>query len=149
MSLRTLVLLCLASLLVACSSEPPKTAQTPALKQPKTDAPADLGPLPAFQRELSGVLTGVPAGAEVELAMLVIDSRGRPQGLMASSKIIGNNQPLPFKLRFNPQAFPAGARVELRGRASQSGQLILHLPSKIISQPATQSMGTLAFVKAP
>lgn len=149
MSLRTLVLLCLASLLVACSSEPPKTAQTPALTQPKTDAPADLGPLPAYQRELSGILTGVPAGAEVELAMLVVDSRGRPQGLMASSKIIGNNQPLPFKLRFNPQAFPAGARVELRGRASQSGQLILHLPSKLISQPATQAMGTLALVKAP
>jgi hypothetical protein len=40
-------------------------------------------------------------------------------------------------------------RVELRGRASQSGQLILHLPSRIISQPTTQAMGTLAFVKAP
>ena len=149
MSLRTLVLLCLAGCLVACSSEPPKPVQTQVLAQPKTDAPKDLGPLPAYQRELSGVLTGVPAGAEVELAMLIIDERGRPQGLMASSKIIGNSQPLPFKLRFNPEAFPAGARVELRGRASQSGQLILHLPSKIISQPATQAMGTLALVKAP
>ena len=68
---------------------------------------------------------------------------------MVSSKIIGNNQPLPFKLRFNPEAFPAGARVELRGRASQSGQLILHLPSRIISQPSTQNVGTLAFVSAP
>ena len=117
--------------------------------EPETDAPKDLGPLPAYQREISGVLTGVPAGAEVELAMLIVDERGRPQGLMASSKITGNNQALPFKLRFNPQAFPAGARVELRGRASQSGQLILHLPSRIISQPSTQAMGTLAFVKAP
>ena len=115
------------------------------LTQPKTDAPADLGPLPAYQRELSGVLTGVPAGAEVELAILIVDDRGRPQGLMASSKIIGNNQALPFKLRFNPEAFPAGARVELRGRASQSGQLILHLPSRIINQPTTQALGTLAF----
>jgi len=149
MPLRTIVLLCLASLLVACSSEPPKSAQPQSLPQPKTDAPADLGPLPAYQRELSGVLTGVPAGAEVELAMLIIDERGRPQGLMASSKIAGNNQPLPFKLRFNPQAFPAGARVELRGRASQSGQLILHLPSRIINQPTTQTLGTLALVKAP
>ncbi|KMM82629.1 Uncharacterized lipoprotein YbaY [Pseudomonas taetrolens] len=149
MPLRTIVLLCLASLLVACSSEPPKSAQPQSLPQPKTDAPADLGPLPAYQRELSGVLTGVPAGAEVELAMLIVDERGRPQGLMASSKIAGNNQPLPFKLRFNPQAFPAGARVELRGRASQSGQLILHLPSRIINQPTTQTLGTLALVKAP
>ena len=149
MPLRTLVLLCLASLLVACSSEPPKSAQPQVLTQPETDAPADQGPLPAWQRELSGVLTGVPAGAEVELAMLIVDERGRPQGLMASSKIAGNNQALPFKLRFNPQAFPAGARVELRGRASQSGQLILHLPSRIIGQPDTQALGTLAFVKAP
>ncbi|MGO2452695.1 YbaY family lipoprotein [Pseudomonas taetrolens] len=149
MPLRTIVLLCLASLLVACSSEPPKSAQPQSLPQPKTDAPADLGPLPVYQRELSGVLTGVPAGAEVELAMLIVDERGRPQGLMASSKIAGNNQPLPFKLRFNPQAFPAGARVELRGRASQSGQLILHLPSRIINQPTTQTLGTLALVKAP
>ena len=149
MPLRTIVLLCLASLLVACSSEPPKSAQPQSLPQPKTDAPADLGPLPAYQRELSGVLTGVPAGAEVELAMLIVDERGRPQGLMASSKIAGNNQPLPFKLRFNPQAFPVGARVELRGRASQSGQLILHLPSRIINQPTTQTLGTLALVKAP
>ena len=81
--------------------------------------------------------------------MLIVDDRGRPQGLMASSKILGNNQALPFKLRFNPQAFPTGMRVELRGRASQSGQLILHLPSRIINQPTTQALGTLAFVKAP
>ena len=149
MSLRTLVLLCLASVLVACSSEPPKSAQPQVLTQPKTDAPADLGPLPAHQRELSGVLTGAPAGAEVELAMLIVDERGRPQGLMASSKIVGNNQPLPFKLRFNPQAFPAGARVELRGRASQSGQLILHLPAVRITQAITQTTGPLQLVKAP
>ena len=149
MSLRTCVLLCFVGLLAACSSEPAKPPQTQVLAQPETDAPADLGPLPAYQRELSGVLTGAPKGAEVELAILIVDERGRPQGLMASSKIIGNNQPLPFKLRFNPEAFPAGARVELRGRASQSGQLILHLPSRIISQPSTQNVGTLAFVSAP
>ena len=149
MSLRTFVLLCLASVLVACSSGPSKTQQPQVLVQPKTDAPVDQGPLPAYQRELSGVLTGAPAGAEVELAMLIVDERGRPQGLMASSKITGNNQPLPFTLRFNPDAFPAGARVELRGRASQSGQLILHLPSRIIGQPSTQNVGTLAFISAP
>ncbi|MNG36622.1 hypothetical protein D3C84_1237120 [compost metagenome] len=56
---------------------------------------------------------------------------------------------LPFRLRFNPESFPAAARVELRGRASQSGQLILHLPSRVISQPTTQALGQLQFVKAP
>ena len=57
MPLRTLVLLCLASLLVACSSEPPKPVQPQVLAEPETDAPKDLGPLPAYQREISGVLT--------------------------------------------------------------------------------------------
>lgn len=110
---------------------------------------ANLGPLPAYQRELSGTLQGVPAGAEVELALLVIDEKDRPQQLLASSSLIGNNQVLPFHLRFNPESFPAGARVELRGRASQSGQLILHLPSQPITQPTTQALGQLQFVKAP
>lgn len=59
--------------------------------RPATHAAAEkidqepLGPLPAYQREVSGTLTGVPAGAEVELALLVIDERSRPQQLLASS----------------------------------------------------------------
>lgn len=156
MSLRPLVLLSLFSLLVACSSDapktepqPPKPGPAPQQAQKKAKEAADLGPLPAHQRELSGTLQGVPTGAEVELALLVIDNQDRPQQLLASSSLIGTNQILPFRLRFNPQSFPAGARVELRGRASQSGQLILHLPSQVISQPTTQAVGQLQFVKAP
>lgn len=156
MSLRPLVLLSLISLLVACSSDapktepqPPKPGPAPQQAQKKAKEAADLGPLPAHQRELSGTLQGVPTGAEVELALLVIDSQDRPQQLLASSSLIGTNQILPFRLRFNPQSFPVGARVELRGRASQSGQLILHLPSQVITQPTTQAMGQLQFVKAP
>jgi uncharacterized lipoprotein YbaY len=154
MPLRPLVLLSLFSLLVACGSNAPKPAPpvpgpAPEQAQKKARASADLGPLPAFQRELSGSLQGVPAGAEVELALLVIDERGRPQQLLASSSLIGNNQVLPFRLRFNPESFPLGARVELRGRVSQSGQLILHLPAQRIEQPTTQLLGQLQFVKAP
>lgn len=153
MPLRPLVLLSLFSLLVACSSAPkpapPVPGPAPEQAQKKARASADLGPLPAYQRELSGSLQGVPADAEVELALLVIDERGRPQQLLASSSLIGNNQVLPFRLRFNPESFPVGARVELRGRASQSGQLILHLPTQRISQPTTQALGQLQFVKAP
>jgi uncharacterized lipoprotein YbaY len=52
-------------------------------------------------------------------------------------------------LRFNPEAFPTDARVELRGRASQSGQLILHLPSQSILRPDTQATGPLRFERAP
>lgn len=122
---------------------------THAAAREKIPGQEPLGPLPAYQREVSGTLTGVPAGAEVELALLVIDERSRPQQLLASSVLIGNNKPLAFRLRFNPQAFPAGARVELRGRASQSGQLILHLPAVRIEQAITQTTGPLQLVRAP
>lgn len=149
MTLRPLVLLCLAGLLAACSStEPPKPA--PAKPAPQAiKLPEGPGPLLPYQRELSGQLLGVPSGAEVELALLVIDERNRPQKLLSSTKLLGNNQSLPFQLRFNPEAFPAGARVELRGRASQSGQLILHLPSVRIQEASTQALGALQFVTAP
>ncbi|WP_297832517.1 YbaY family lipoprotein [Pseudomonas sp.] len=152
MSLRPLVLLSLVGLLAACSSEAPKNpvAAKAAVQQA---APAKvqegLGPLPAHQRELSGQLVGAPAGALVELALLVIDDKGRPQRLLANTTLNGTNQPLPFQLRFNPESFPVGARVELRGRASQSGQLILHLPSLRIEQGTTQALGALQLVVAP
>jgi len=151
MSLRPLVILALFSFLVACSSHAPKPAAPQPTPQQEKKIPGveELGPLPTYQREISGTLNGVPAGAEVELAMMVIDDRNRPQQLLASSVLIGNNKPLAFRLRFNPEVFPAGARVELRGRASQSGQLILHLPAVRITQAITQSTGPLQFVKAP
>lgn len=149
MSFRALVMLSFASLLVACSSHTPKPESTQSVTPDTESAQPNLGPLPAYQRELSGSLLGVPAGAEVELALLVVDERSRPQQLLASSKLNGTNRPLPFQLRFNPESFPAGARVELRGRASQSGQLILHLPARRISAPTTQALGALQFVTAP
>ncbi|PYY79189.1 hypothetical protein DNK59_27620 [Pseudomonas sp. TKO26] len=152
MPLRPLVLLSLVSLLVACSSDAPKPAAPVSSSQQtvkKNQQPVELGPLPAYQRELSGTLEGVPAGADVELALLVIDERSRPQRLLASSNLSGTSQALPFRLRFAAEAFPAGARVELRGRASQSGQLILHLPAVRIDQPTTQALGPLQFIKAP
>ncbi|UVJ43513.1 YbaY family lipoprotein [Pseudomonas sp. LS1212] len=149
MSFRALLLLGFASLLVACSSSAPKPDTSKPVVQTAPRATPDQGPLPAHQREVSGSLLGVPAGAEVELALLVIDERSRPQRLLASSKLNGTNQPLPFQLRFNPESFPAGARVELRGRASQAGQLILHLPSRRITQATTQALGPLRFERAP
>ena len=148
MHYRALVVLCCAALLAACGSDRPKTdnpAPTPA-RSAKAEV---LGPLPAYQRELSGTLLEVPAGADVELALLVIDERDRPQRLLASSNLDANGQDLPFQLRFNPEVFPAGARVELRGRASQSGQLILHLPPVAVASPQTQATGPLRFEKAP
>ncbi|WP_145190370.1 MULTISPECIES: YbaY family lipoprotein [unclassified Pseudomonas] len=151
MPVRALLVLCCASLLVACGSDRPKTATAPAPAPAKVakNATEALGPLPAYQRELSGTLLEIPAGADVELALLVIDERDRPQQLLASSTLSGNGQALPYRLRFNPEAFPAGARVELRGRASRSGQLIMHLPPLRITQAQTQATGPLRFEKAP
>ncbi|CAG8868310.1 hypothetical protein PS627_02961 [Pseudomonas fluorescens] len=147
---RALAVLCLGALLAACSSEAPKPDQPAAAPAPNAAKKLEgLGPLPAYQRELSGTLLEVPVGAKVELALLVIDDRGRPQRLLASSNLDGTGLPLPYHLRFNPEAFPAGARVELRGRASRSGQLILHLPALRISQAQTQATGALRFEKTP
>ena len=147
---RALVVLCLSGLLAACGSDRPKPEQAPAPSPAKVAKKAEpLGPLPAYQRELSGTLLEIPVGAEVELALLVIDERDRPQRLLASSNLTGTGQALPYQLRFNPEAFPAGARVELRGRASRSGQLILHLPPLRITQAQTQATGPLRFEKAP
>ncbi|KNX80260.1 hypothetical protein DA83_10865 [Pseudomonas sp. 250J] len=147
---RALVVLCCAALLAACGSDRPKPEQAPAPVPAKVAKKTEpLGPLPAYQRELSGTLLDIPAGADVELALLVIDERGRPQQLLASSTLSGTGQALPYRLRFNPEAFPAGARVELRGRASRSGQLILHLPPVRIAQAQTQATGPLRFEKAP
>lgn len=150
MPLRPLVLLSLIALLAACSSDKPKpVAPVAAAVKPDVNAIQPLGPLPAYQRELTGTLLGAPVGAEVELALLAVDERGRPQKLLASSKQIGTNKPLAFQLRFAPEAFPQNMRVELRGRASQSGQLILHLPAVPVSQPTTQSLGQLQLLQAP
>ncbi|MDD0975643.1 YbaY family lipoprotein [Pseudomonas fontis] len=148
MPIRALVVLSFAVLLAACGSDAPKQQTTQAAPAAAKKA-AGPGPLPAYQRELSGTLLGVPSGAEVELALLVIDERGRPQRLLASSTLDGTGQALPFQLRFNPEVFPAGARVELRGRASQSGQLILHLRPLQIARADTQATGQLQFEKAP
>ncbi|WP_028695458.1 YbaY family lipoprotein [Pseudomonas cremoricolorata] len=148
---RALIVLCCAALLAACGSDRPKTP--PAVAAPpekvavkKVDEP---GPLPAWQRELNGSLENIPPGADVELALLVVDDKGRPQRLLASSNLTGTGQPLAYHLRFNPDAFPANARVELRGRASQSGQLILHMDSQRIAQAQTQTLAPVRFDKAP
>ena len=149
MTLRPLILLGMLGLLAACSSNEAPQPATPKPVAPVLKVPAGPGPLQPYQRELSGQLLGIPAGAEVEMAMLVVDERGRPQKLLTSTTLQGNGQSLPFQLRFNPEAFPAMGQVELRGRAIKSGQLILHLPSMRIPQATTQVLGPLQFVATP
>jgi len=144
MSPRPFALLGLSLLLAACSNQP-ETA-------PPTSAAASTTAheaLPADQRELRGSLLGAPADSEVELAVLLVDARGTPREELGSTRLQGNGQTLPFSLRFHPQPFAAGTRIELRGRASQSGRLILRLPPRTLSVVDSQALGALQLVPAP
>ena len=144
---RLLALLCLSSLLAACSSTPP----APALATTAKPKPALVAPesLPSHLHELSGQLLGVPAAGEAELALLLVDSRDRPVQLLASNRLSGNGAALPFSLRFSPISIPLGHRLELRGRVSQAGILTLRLPARPIQPASNQALGALQLVPAP
>lgn len=141
--MRPLLPLLLAALLAACASEEPAPQLPAPTQKPRVEA------TPAHMRELTGELQTPPSGSEVELALMSIDSRDRPQRLLGSLVLNGNGGPLPFRLLFNPESFPRGERVELRGRASHSGRLILKLQPRLILQPESQTLGPLQMVPAP
>lgn len=145
-------LACLILLLAACASEPPKPVAPVAPPRPapvvKPVAPVEQA-LPAHMRELRGSLLTPPAGSEVEMALLVVDERDRPQQLLGSLKLAGDGQALVFRLPFNPEYFPVGARVELRARISHSGRLILRLPPQRVTQAVSRDFGALSLVSAP
>lgn len=144
---RPLILVSLLALLSACASDSPAPAAPPAVAPPET--PSAPAPLPAHQRELSGGLLNVPNAADVELALLAVDQRGRPQTLIGSIQLRGNGNPLAFHLPFNPETFNKHSRVELHGRANQAGRLILRLPPQPIARGETQALGELRLVPAP
>ncbi|MDP3815249.1 YbaY family lipoprotein [Pseudomonas sp.] len=146
-SFRPLLLLSLLGLLTACASDSP----APPLPTPAapSQTQAKIAPLPAHLRELSGSLLGVPAAAEVELALLAVDQRGRPQAMLGNIQLRATGNSLPFRLPFNPETFNKHQRIELHGRAHQSGSLILRLPPQLIRRAETQSLGSLRLVPAP
>ncbi|MBB4866012.1 putative lipoprotein YbaY [Pseudomonas nitritireducens] len=147
-------LLCLSLplLLAACASEKPAPVTQPVAVTKKATSALDE-PVPAHLRALTGQLSSaqgfLPAGSEVELALLVIDQRDRPQQLLSSEKFTATGQALPFRVVFNPQSFPSGARVELHGRVSQSGQLAWRLSPIRITQPDNRALGELRLERAP
>jgi uncharacterized lipoprotein YbaY len=144
MPFRPLLLLSLLGLLAACASDaPPPVQPAPAPVKPQA------APLPAHQRELSGSLLDVPAAAEVELALLAVDQRGRPQAILGNIQLRATGNSLPFRLPFNPETFNKHQRIELHGRVHQSGSLILRLPPQPIRRAETQSLGSLRLVPAP
>ncbi|WP_259651446.1 hypothetical protein [Pseudomonas sp. NCCP-436] len=99
---------------------------------------------------LSGQLLGVMPGTEVELALLAVDSRGRPRAVLSQVQLRGNGTPLPFNLPLVKADTAAGLSLELRGRASLSGQLVQRLPARPIATAAQpQDLGSLPLVTAP
>lgn len=145
--LQPLILISLIALLTACASDSPPLAKPTA--QAPTPTPAEAKPLPAYQRELSGSLLNVPNQADVELALLAVDQRGRPQALLGNIQLRGTGNPLAFRLPFNPETFNKHSRIELHGRANQAGRLILRLPAQPIARSETQALGELRLVPAP
>lgn len=145
--LQPLILVSLIALLTACASDSPAPAKP--IPPAPAQAPAETAPLPAYQRELSGSLLNVPNEADVELALLAVDQRGRPQALLGNIQLRGTGNPLAFRLPFNPDTFNKHSRIELHGRANQAGRLILRLPAQPIARGETQALGELRLVPAP
>lgn len=141
--LRSLVSLALVALLAGCASQP--------ANEPEATQPIELNKAPHSKllNELSGTLIGAPEGSEVELALLEVDRRDQPDRLLSNVLLSGRGAALPFILQFNPDSFPSGQRVELRGRVTQAGQLIMRLPPRQIDNPASQALGPLRLVPAP
>lgn len=148
MPFRQLILLGLMGLATGCATEAPHISTQPA-EPAANPAPAVAAPLPAHQRELSGNLLGVPPAADVELALMAVDERGRPHTLLGNIQLRGTDASLPFRLPFNPEAFNMHPRVELHGRAHQAGRLILRLQPQSIRQAESQALGDLRLEPAP
>lgn len=132
----------LLALLAGCAS-------APEVPPPAITGPAAYEPASPQLHALSGSLLGVPAGAEVELALLEVDERNRPEQLLSSLRLRGAGDELPFMLQFNPDTFSSERRVELRGRVTQAGQLIMKLPPRTIGRTDSRSLGALQLVPAP
>lgn len=152
MSLRPLALLTLAALLAGCTSKPqspPPQEPAPPPKMQQSVRAKEPGALPSYLRELTGRLHGAPANSEVELALLLVDDNERPRDLVAVAQLDGTGQPLPFNLRFAPRGDEPDVHLELRGRVSQSGRLIMRLPAQRIPTMDNQALGDLRLVPAP
>ncbi|WP_423836793.1 YbaY family lipoprotein [Stutzerimonas stutzeri] len=142
MQLRPFVLPALIVMLVGCSSQ----------QTQRPTAPVTFEELPqetTLMHELHGSLIGVPADSEVELALLEVNRRDQPDRLLSNVQLQGRGTELPFILKFNAEEFPKEQQVELRGRVTRSGQLIMRLPAVEVTSSASQSLGPLRLVPAP
>ncbi len=137
MTLRPIALLAVL-LLAACSSDKPKPAPTPQASRSVTMVEPVL---PAHLRELSGTLSSIqgslPRGSEVQMALLVIDERDRPQRLLASETVLATGELMPFRLPFNPESFPpAGGALRVELHAGDPVRPVGLAPASVADRPA-------------
>ncbi|OZB20778.1 MAG: hypothetical protein B7X51_15805 [Pseudomonas sp. 34-62-33] len=137
--------LALSGLLAACASAPTTTTApaTPAPTEIEINTPTLQGP------GLRGELLGVAAGADVDLALLGVDMRGKPRALLGQVHLRGSGEALPFHLPLSNLQVPQDLRLELRGRVSHSGRLVQRLPARAIAELRDQNLGALQLVPAP
>mgnify|MGYP002717775371 CR=1 FL=1 len=126
---------------------PTKPAQ-PVLRAMLITADDDGLEFAGFDYEVSTKVR-IPADAEAEIALLQVDSKGRPLKSYASQRLLGQGGALPFALSFDPQSLPGDGRFELRARVSQSGRLILRLPPQALNPTQSRDFGPLQLVRAP
>lgn len=144
MQLRPFILSALLLGMVGCSSEQSQQSPTaPVLFEEIPEATDTL------MHELHGSLIGAPAGSDVELALLEVNRLDQPDRLLSNVQLQGRGSELPFILKFNAEKFPKGQDVELRGRVTRSGHLIMRLPPVLVRSSASQSLGPLQLIPAP
>ncbi|KJU80402.1 hypothetical protein N619_02755 [Ectopseudomonas oleovorans] len=144
---RYLLPLALSGLLAACAGEPTTTVPPPT--PAPAPAPAEPSNVPTQGPGLRGELLGVAAGADVDLALLGVDMRGRPRAMLGQVHLRGNGEALPFHLPLSNLQAPQDLRLELRGRVSHSGRLVQRLPARTITELSDQDLGALQLVPAP
>ena len=150
-ALRASLLCSLLGVLHGCASPAPTSPAAPSAATPASPPQAAETPqtTTANQRALSGTLLGIPARAQVELALLAIDPKGRPYSLLAHMQLPASGDSLAFQLPFDAERFALHRRVELRGRAHLDGRLILRLPPQPIPHAENRQLGSLRLVPAP
>ena len=147
MRLANLILIgCLHS---GCASKPADPPANQPAEQQKTAPAAAIVERPAERFQLTGSLMTPPAGSLVEVALLLVDPKGRPKDLIASTTLDGTGQALEFALGFSRDQLPTELTAQLRVRVSLSGQLAMRLPDKAIATLQSQNLGVLQLVNAP
>lgn len=144
-----LLLICAAvlALLPGCASEP-ATAPLPKVAPAKLSTPAPRAntQLHTLNGQLHGTIEG-STPVDVELAILMLDERGKPVALLDSEAWFGDVAS-PFQLALDPQRLPPSARLQLRVRVTRDSRLLAYVHHEL-SQPLPRQLPPLRLQVLP